>query len=371
MSYTPPMPANSADGEALAKRLYEELDRLNKAANTSVQIAANQINVPVGTTPKEQIWALNKAKLYHYYPTVPAEKRHPVPLLLVFALINRPYIFDLRPGNSFIEYMLNQGYEIYLLDWGTPGLEDSHYTFEDFALNYLPRAVRALKRHSGKKEFSLLGWCIGAMICTIYAAQRPNDGLRNLLLLTAPLDFSNKEAGPFNRWLTTEHYNVDELVRQQGNVPGELIDYGNKLLKPVENFIGNYLKLWDNLDNRAVVESWLAMNTWVTDYVAFPGGAFRQWINDFYRGDKLMQGSLMMGGRPVDLRDITCSFLNVIADKDHIVPNCQSTTVMDRIGSQDKLLLEMRGGHIGMMVGSGASKRVWPQIDGWLAKRST
>ena len=363
-------PTPQLNQAALTERLYEELERFNKAAHMSVKLTANQINVPVGMTPKETVWSLNKARLYHYYPQVPAEQRKPVPLLLVFALINRPYIFDLRPGNSFIEYMLTQGYEIYLLDWGTPGLEDSHYTFEDYALNYLPRAIRALKRHSGKAEFSLLGWCIGAMICTIYAAQRPNEGLRNLLLLTAPLDFANKEAGPFNRWLTTEHYNVDELVRQQGNIPGELIDYGNKLLKPVENFIGNYLKLWDNLDNQAVVESWLAMNTWVTDYVPFPGGAFRQWINDFYRGDKLMQGTLIMGGRPVDLRDITCSFVNIIADKDHIVPNCQSTTIMDRIGSQDKLLLEMRGGHIGMMVGSGASKRVWPQINGWLAERS-
>lgn len=356
--------------DAFTERLTAELERMTKSSDMAARLAANRVNVAVNQTPKEQIWALNKMRLYHYFPQVPAEQRKPVPLLLVFALINRPYIFDLRPGNSFVEYMLKQGYEIYLLDWGSPGLEDANYNFEDYALRFLPRVVRAVQRHSGSREFSMLGWCIGATICTLYAAMRPDDGLRNLLLLTAPLDFSDKAGGAFNRWLNTEYYNVDELVRQYGNVPASVIEYGNKMLKPVENYIGTYLKLWDNLDNPAVVESWLAMNTWVTDNVDFPGAAFRQWVVEFFRENRLMENKLIMEGRPVDLKNIKANFLNVIADKDHIVPTCQSLSVMDRVGTRDKLLLEMRGGHIGMMVGSGASKRVWPQIDTWLAQRS-
>jgi len=358
------------DPEVFSKRLTEELERMTKSSEMAAKLAANRVNVKIGQTPKEQIWALNKMRLYHYYPKVPKEKRFPVPLFLVFALINRPDIFDLRPGNSFVEHMLDQGYEIYLLDWGKPGLEDANYDFEDFALEFLPRAIRAVKRHSGSDEFSMLGWCIGATICTLYAAVYPNDGLRNLLLLTAPLDFANKESGPFSRWLNTEHYNVDELVRIFPNVPSAVIEYGNKMLRPVENYIGTYLKLWDNLDNPAVVESWMAMNNWVTDNVDFPGAAFRQWVQQFFRENQLMEGTLVMRGQKVDLKNITCSFLNITADRDHIVPECQSVTVMDKVGTEDKLLLEMRGGHIGMMVGSGASKRVWPQIDTWLAKRS-
>lgn len=362
--------APAPDTAALASKLYEELDRLGKGTQTFARIAASQLNVQIGQTPRQTIWALNKLKLYHFYPQLPAEQRKPVPLLLVFALINRPEIFDLRPGNSFVEHMLRQGYDVYMLDWGRPGLEDAGYDFEEYALNFLPRAIRALQRHSGKRDFSLLGWCIGAALTAIYAAMRPDDGLKNLVLLTAPLDFSDKAAGPYNKWLNTEHFNVDELVRQYGNVPGSVIDYGNKMLKPVENWVLNYLKLWDNLDNRAVVESWLAMNSWVSDTVDFPGAAYRQWIVEFYRENRLMGGTLQMQGRTVDLRNIKASLLNVIADKDHIVPNCQSITAMDRFGTSDKLLLEVKGGHIGLMVGSGASKRTWPQIDGWLAKRS-
>ncbi len=362
--------APSVDMEAAARKLFEELERLGKSSETFARLATSRLNVQIGQTPRQVIWSLNKMRLYHYYPQSPPEQRKAVPLLLVFALINRPEIFDLRPGNSFVEYMLRQGYDVYLLDWGRPGLEDAGFTFEDYALNFLPRAVRAMQRHTGKREFSMLGWCIGATLSTIYAAMRPDDGLKNLVLLTAPLDFSNREAGPFSRWLTTEHYNVDELVRQTGNVPGALIDYGSKILKPVENYVLNYLKLWDNLDNPAVVESWLAMNKWVTDLIDFPGAAFRQWVVEFFRENRLVEGRLMMEGRPVDLGNIKASVLNVIADRDHIVPTCQSTTVMDKLGSRDKLLLEMKGGHIGLMVGSGASKRTWPQIDGWLAKRS-
>lgn len=358
------------DPEVLTQRFTEELERLTKSNEMAAKLAAGRVSVPIGQTPKELIWTLNKLKLYHFYPMVPKEQRHPVPLFLVFALINRPSIFDLRPGNSFVEYMLKQGFEIYMLDWGTPGPEDAKYDFEDFSLKFLPRAVRAMQRHAGTREFSMLGWCIGAAITTIYAAMRPDDGLRNLVLLTAPIDFSDKQGGSFSRWLNTEYYNVDQLVAQFGNVPSAVIEYGNKMLKPVENYIGTYLKLWDNLDNPKVVESWMAMNTWVTDNVDFPGAAFRQWVVEFFRENRLMEGTLKMEGRNVDVKNIKASLLNVVADKDHIVPNCQSTSLMDKVGTRDKLLLEMKGGHIGIMVGSGAAKRLWPQINDWLTRRS-
>src|ERR1700691_4349976 len=160
------------------------LKTLNKVMTTKAAIAQ---------TPKELVWTLNKAKLYRYVPVLPPEKRHPVPLMLVFALMNRPYILDLRPGHSFVEFLVAHGFDVYLLDWGSPGPEDSHLKFDDYTLEYMPRAIRKVKAISGVEEVSVLGWCIGAILTTIYAALRPDDGLRNLLLLTAPLDFSNRQ----------------------------------------------------------------------------------------------------------------------------------------------------------------------------------
>lgn len=325
---------------------------------------------PIAQTPKEVIWTLNKARLYHYIPVVPPEERHPVPLLLVFALMNRSSILDLRPGNSFVEYVVSKGYDVYLLDWGVPGLEDKGLKFDDYVLDYLPRAVRKLKSYTGSDRFSLLGWCIGALITTMYAAVRPDDGLANLILLTAPLDFTSSDCRGFVRWVNDEHFDVEKLLAVYGNMPGELLDYGAKALKPVENYISNYLRLWENLNEPKVVESWHAMNTWVTDLIPITGGAFRQLIVDMYRNNRLMNGTMRLRGETVDLSRIRASVLNLIATEDHIVPPEQTEGVMAKIGSVDKELLRIPGGHIGMMAGSAAVKRTWPRIDAWLAPRS-
>src|SRR5580704_15093154 len=235
---------------------------------------------PIAQTPKELVWALNKAKLYRYVPVVPKEQRHRVPLLLLFALMNRPYVLDLRPGHSFVEFMVNRGYDVFLLDWGVPGPEDKDLKFDDYTLEYMPRAIHRMKTITGSEEFSLLGWCIGAILTTIYASLRPEDGLRNLIQLTAPLDFSNRDALTFARWTDEKYFDVDKVLNRFGNMPGDMIDYGAKALKPIENYIVNYIKLWDNLDNPKVVEGWHAMYTWVTDKIPMAGGAFRQLIVD-------------------------------------------------------------------------------------------
>jgi polyhydroxyalkanoate synthase len=341
--------------------LVGKLTAFNTALTTRTAIAQ---------TPKELVWALNKAKLYHYIPVMPKEQRHPVPLLLVFALMNRPSILDLRPGHSFVEFMVKSGYDLYLLDWGTPGPEDKNLKFDDYTLDYLPRAIRKLKSIAGVEEVSMLGWCIGAILATIYAALRPDDGLRNLILLTAPLDFSDKKSLTFARWTDERYFNVDKVLSAFGNMPGEMIDYGAKALKPVENYIVNYLKLWDNIENPHVIEAWQAMNTWVTDNIPLAGGVFRQLIVDLYRNDRLMRGELMIRGERVDLSRLRANLLTVIAEGDHITPPCQSKAILSKVSSKDKELFSVPGGHIGIMAGSGANKRTWPKINAWLGERS-
>ena len=347
----------------------DDLKRMEERLRTLVRVTTSK-SANVAQTPKQTIWTLNKAKLYRYAPVVPASERKAIPLLLVFAIMNRPYVLDLRPGNSFVEYMVGKGYDVYLLDWGSPGPEDAGITFDDYALEYLPRAIRKVKAASGSDEFSLLGWCLGALISTLYASLRPDDGLRNLILLTAPLDFTDKQAGGFLRQVNDAGFDAGKLTAAFGNMPGELIDYGAKALKPVENYVGNYLTLWDKLDEPRIVESWHAMNTWVNDLIPMAGGAFRQLIKEFYRENRLVEGTLKIRGEAARLQQVRANLLNLIAQADHITPPCQSAGVMDQFGSADKTLLTFPGGHIGMMAGSGAQKRVWPQIDGWLAGRS-
>ena len=354
---------------AQAQAVTDPLITLEERLKTITKVMTSK--APIAQTPKELVWTLNKAKLFRYTPVVPQEKRHRIPLLLVFALMNRPYILDLRPGNSFVEFLVQRGFDVYLLDWGSPGPEDSHLKFDDYTLEYIPRAIRKIKAISGVEEVSLLGWCIGAILTTIYAALRPDDGLRNLILLTAPLDFSNKDQLTFSRWVDEKYFDVDKILALFGNMPAETIDYGAKALKPVENYIGNYLKLWDNVDNPQVVASWHAMNTWIKDNIPMAGGAFRQLIVDLYRNDRLMKGELIIRGERVDLSRLRANLLTVIAEGDHITPPCQSEPVMAKVGSRDKEAYRVRGGHIGIMAGSGAVKHTWPHIEKWLASRSS
>lgn len=344
------------------------LDRLTTMANNLVKVTTTK--APIAQTPRQAVWTLNKATLYRYTPVVPAAQRHPVPLLLVFALMNRASILDLRPGNSFVEYMLQKGYDVYLLDWGTPGPEDSQLGLGDYVLEYLPRAIRKLKAVSGSGHFSLLGWCIGAMLCTLYGSLRPNEGLRSLILLTAPLDFTDRENIALAQMTDERYFDVDLVLQAHGNMPGELIDYGAKMLKPVENFLGGYMRLFDNLDNTKIVDSWHAMNTWLNDGIPFAATAFRQFIVDLYRGNKLMKGTLLVRGEKVDLAQLRANLLDVIAEDDHITPPCQSERLLEKVGSSDKEILRVPGGHIGIMAGSGAAKTTWPKIDAWLSKRS-
>ncbi len=348
--------------------LINELQKIEENMRTLTRVSTTR--AAIGQTPRQQIWALNKTKLYRYIPVVPPEKRHRIPLLLVFALMNKPYILDLRPGNSFVEFMVNQGYDVYLLDWGAPGPEDKDMKIDDYVLDYLPRAVRKVKAVSGSEEFSMLGWCIGAILTTIYSALRPDSGLKNLILLTAPLDFTDKKAGGFIRWVSDQDFDPEKLIDAFGNMPGELIDYGAKALKPVENYIGSYLTLWDNLDNPRIVESWHAMNTWVTDIIPMAGASYRQLIKELYKENRLITGNLVIRGERVDLSHIRANLLNVIALADHISPPNQSESIMEKVSSKDQLLLKINGGHIGMMAGSTAAKRTWPQINEWLAARS-
>lgn len=339
----------------------ERLHKFNKVLFSKAEI---------GRTPKETVWALNKARLYRYKPVTPSNTRYRIPLLLVFAIMNRPSILDLRPGHSFVEFMVGRGFDVYLLDWGVPGYEDRHLKFDDYALEYLPRAIRKLKTIAGTEEFSMLGWCIGAILTTIYAAVRPDDGLHNLLLLTAPLDFSKREGLTFARWTDEKYFDVEKVLAEFGNMPGEMIDYGARALRPVENYITSFCKLWDNLDDPRAVESWRAMNTWVTDTIPMAGAAYRQLIVNLYRRNELIKNRLEIRGQTVNLAQIKANLLTVIASGDHITPPCQSETILQKVTSKDKEIYRIPGGHIGIMAGSSAHRTTWPHIAAWLGARS-
>ncbi len=333
-----------------------------------MQIILEGARIETGLTPREVIWTKNKARLYRYAPTRP--KLHAVPLLMIYALINRPYVLDLRPGNSIVEYLVDQGFDVYLLDWGIPGDEDKHLTFDDYILDYIPRAVKKVLRCAHADELSLLGYCMGGTMAAMYAALFPHTTLKNLILLTSPIDFAPDHTGLYALWTSEQYFNYDLIIETFGNVPGEFIDLGNRMLKPVNNYIGSHVTMWERIMQDKPMDTWLAMHKWVNDVIPFPGAAFRQWIRDFYQQNKLVKGEMSLCGQRIDLSHISCSLLSIAGEKDHICTLPQAEAIMGLVGSEDKRFLVLDAGHVGLLTGAGARRNLWPQLCSWLEEHS-
>ena len=188
---------------------------------------------------------------------------------------------------------------------------------------------------------TVLGYCIGGTLATCFAALHP-EVTRNLVLLTAPLDFS--DAGQFGRMTARDIFPIERLTDTFPTVPGQLPDIGTKLLNPMASYVGTYVNLWKRLDDPNFdVQGWQAMYRWVNDSVPFAGAAFRQWIVEFYQENRLARDMLEMDGRPVRLANIRCPVLNVAASRDQIAPRATTSIVTERVGSTDSSEILDRG----------------------------
>lgn len=344
----------------------DETKSMYRRFKRTMEVLTSEPEPQVGQTPKEVIWTKNKAKLYRYTSDTP--KKYKTPILMVYALINKPYILDITKGSSLVEYLLNRGFDVYMLDWGTPGYEDRHMKLDDFILDYIPRATKKVLRASGADDISVLGYCMGGTMTSIFAALHPDLPIKNLIFMTSPFDFEN--TGLYGRFLDERFFDVDKVVEVLGNVPPEMIDFGNKMLNPIGNFVGPYVSLYDRSDNPQFVESWKLMQKWLQDGIPFPGDAYRQWISEFYQQNKLIKGGLVVRGRKVDLSSITANILNISGERDQIAMPHQVEALMDKVSSKDKKYVCFPTGHVSVTFGPKAVKLTHPTIGDWLAERS-
>lgn len=353
------------------KPLEDWIDNLSKDKsfekfNRVREIITSEADPQVGQTPKEVIWTKNKAKLYRYQSTT--KKTNKVPILMIYALINKPYILDLYPGNSLIEYLTNKGHDVYLLDWGVPGYEDRHMKLDDYILDFIPRAIKKVIKTSNAKEVTLFGYCMGGTMTTIFTALNTQLPIRNLILLTSPIDF--EDAGLYTNWLDSRYFKLDKLVDTLGNIPFEMIDFGNKLLSPISTIYGPYITLADRVENEDFVLTWKLMQKWLNDGVPFPGESYRQWIRDFYQDNKLINNELVVRGQKVDLSNIKVNLLNVVATRDNIAQPQQISPLNDKVSSKNKTLHVVDTGHVSVVTGRKAVNEIFPFIDKWLTENS-
>jgi polyhydroxyalkanoate synthase len=341
------------------------LTELPRATMEFANVLLTTRDAAIGQTPREVVWTHRATTLYRYRSR---RREHAIPVLLVFALINRPEIFDLRRGNSFVEFLLDEGFDVFLVDWGVPDEEDSDMGLSEFVCDELHWAVRETLRASGQDELTLLGWCIGGTLSAMYCALHPAGAVRNAVLLTTPIDPSDSL---YARWVGTDEFDVDLIADHYPVVPGAGIDVANKLMKPVTNFATTYRRLFQSiLDGDDPRPSYQAMAKWVADNPPFPSKAYREWITWMYKENRLVAGRLRLRGERVDLTRIEQNLLVVTAGADHIAPRDGTLPLFDLVTSDDVTHLDRPGGHIGLMAGSKARDEIWPDIAEWLEERS-
>jgi polyhydroxyalkanoate synthase len=330
----------------------------------------------VGTTPSEIIFREDKMKLIHYIPAV--EKPYPVPVLIVYALVNRYYILDLQPDKSVIKKLLDEGFDVYVIDWGYPSGADRYLTLEDYVDGYIGNAVDKLRERSELDKITLLGVCQGGTFSVMYAALHP-EKVKNLIALNTPVNFDTNK-GLLHLW--AKSLDVDKIVDYYGIVPGDFLNAGFLLTDPFRLMIDKYVGLFERIDecepvdkecqlrNEETIKNFLRMEKWIFDSPDQAGETFRQFFKDCYQKNLLIKNEMTLNGKKINLKNITMPLLNVMAEFDHLVPNDASKPLSDAVSSSDKEMLVFPTGHIGIFVGSKSQKEVCPRIAGWLKPRS-
>ncbi|MEJ8855123.1 alpha/beta fold hydrolase [Variovorax robiniae] len=319
----------------------------------------------VGTTPKTVLHRRGTLTLQHYHPT--AAEVYRMPILIVMATSNKAFMLDLAPGRSLIEFLLGRGYDVYVMDWNAPSKRESGLRLEDYTLDFIPDCLRRVQQHAGVDDVTLIGYCMGGVLSTIYAALHADGPVKNLVGLATPIDFS--KIG-FKDVMDRRYFDVDKLVDSVGLIPPKFIETGFELLRPAGR-MANAVRLWDNMWNDEYVQSYRLMERWGAETLPMAGEYFRQLTKELFWKNGLCESTLSVGGRPVRLDAIRASLLSVVAAHDHLVPPECARPLVDRIGSSDKQELVLPGGHVSLVAGPNAVKRLWPRLDQWLESRST
>ncbi len=343
-------------------RIRRDLERAALKTRNGLKHVAGVGLPEVGVSPKDVVWSRDKARLYRYHSD---RRTLSPPLLLVMSLVTKPYIFDLRPQNSFVEALLAAGFDVYAIDWGVPDTADSENSFETYCDEYLPHASMAAMRESGADEITVYGYCFGAVLSLLFVAGHPELPIRSLGIMATPVDFS--VMGGTSNLLGSGRITVDDLIDETGNVPARVVLEGLRTTKVTGDLAG-YANLLQNLENSEYIAAHQALVGWAQDHIPFAGACFRQTVDWFMKDDRLVEGRVSMGGRNVEIGSISCPVLNVVGDADHIVPPESTAPIRNVIPQIEDM--HFRSGHVGLIIGRSAQRDSIPHISAWLADHS-
>lgn len=356
-------------GNKLMERFLTELENNTEKAQAyfkdAFDVLLSSLDYGIAATPYEVLWQQDRVKLKYYKSTATDKPVRKTPIFIVYALVNRETMLDLQPGRSVVEKFLAEGMDIYMLDWGYPTQKDKFLSIDDHVNGYMNKAVNFILEREKVSSLNLMGICMGGTFCTIYASLHP-ENVKNLILTVTPTSF-NHQGGILHIW--AHHLDTDAVLKHFGNMPGDLLNMGFLLLNPARLIVDKYHSFLEKLDDKDFVENFVRMERWIYDSPDVPGETFREFIEDFYKKDLLIQNKLVIGGKKIDLKKITMPVLNIYARQDHLVPPEACEQITSKIASTDKRDFCLDTGHIGIYVSSKSQRAFAPTIMEWLLER--
>ena len=359
------MSAQPAEDAGLQQRIRRLVDRtIQRSVNGFRFVTAPPPEV--GLTPKEVLRERGTMRLYHYLPQ--ADEIYRVPVLMVMATTNRGYVFDLAPGQSMVEYLLKAGFDVYVLDWEPPTMAERGLDLDDYTQDFIPECIRAIAEDCGEPDVSIIGYCMGGVLSLVYAATHADGPLQNLVCLTTPVNWHGM--GLMSQWSDRRYFDVDRLVDTLGIIPVDFISASFDMLRPAQKPAGR-LKVWEQMWNDDFVKSYRAFDRWGEETLPLAGEYFRQTTRELMWDNKLYTRELVVGRQRVDLGNIRVPVMHVTAEHDHIVSTDASAPLLEMVGSEDREGLVLKGGHVSLIAGPNAIRRMWPAVTAWLGERST
>jgi polyhydroxyalkanoate synthase len=341
-------------------------------------------------TPFEVIYSNDLVKLRHYLPISQDEimvdgipmtvnkNTHKVPLVIVPPLAVNMLIYDLFPERSLVKYFVAQGFEVYLIDWGTPTRKHTHYNLNTYVSEFMPEFLAKVREHSGQKQLSLHGWSMGGIFTLCYTALTHDTDIRNLVILGTPIN--SHASGAVGKvyqaierraqWVRKNTgFRIHNLNPQWLHTPGWANVVGFKMTNPVGSLMG-YWELVVKLADRQFVVNHATTSAFLDKMVAYPGGIVQDMMVRIWIDNELAKGYMQLGKNEIRLADIQCALWAGAGKSDNMVTQAAVETLMSHVSSTDKEFVVVAGGHMGILSGSKAPSDVWPKVADWLAARS-
>jgi polyhydroxyalkanoate synthase len=327
---------------------------------------ADARDVTVDETPSEVVYRENKLELRRYEPQT--TNQHPTPVLVVYALINRPYILDLQPDRSVVRRLLEAGHDVYLVDWNEPSRLDRSLGLHDYVDRYLVNCVNVLLHRAGVDALNVLGYCMGGTLATIYTARYP-ETVNALALMATPLVVDDT-GGVLETWGDPAYYDPRWLTDAHDTVPGEFLAAGFDLMDPVANAVTKYLNLAARVENEDFVENFARMERWLADSVDLAGAVYVEFLEAIYQENRLARNELVVGGDFVDVTRIDVPLLQIVGERDTLVPTTASVPFNELVGTDDATTIAYPTGHVGLAMSATAHRDLWPEVAEWFLEQS-